>query len=289
METEQFIFYKGVDCGEHDAYRIQNATPELLQHVASLDKNIVAYNTLGFMKSYVDFDRLVPSQYFGSTDGIYIKRSFVPKRTKKIQFHSDINSSSELCKKYSTLFDPEEIEVVEDNGDYHVVINYPSSEYFWATDTFTLKNTIVFQLESSKERKTWGRWSEPRDKNGTPLPVYPLLYLPEEDSFSKQIVVIIEDEVEENYVSNAFWTALVSECYIVYYGAPNILDIIGGYKNAIYRLETKPNPEIMDNVILEAKTKVEKEYTKIQKEIVLAKTFVQKNLSLQHYVSISFV
>ena len=67
----EWIFYPRVDSSDNDYGRVDaSKVPEILKDPPV---NIIAINSLGFMKSRVVFP-LQESHYFGINDGIYIRK-----------------------------------------------------------------------------------------------------------------------------------------------------------------------------------------------------------------------
>jgi hypothetical protein len=72
---EQFIFFKGLDQINKDAYRSKDNDYNMMQNCLN-DDNVVGFNTLGFFKKNIDIDNLEKSPYFSNDDGIYIKKKY---------------------------------------------------------------------------------------------------------------------------------------------------------------------------------------------------------------------
>lgn len=175
IETDKlyndFVFFPQLDWTGDDLY-FENTSRLNLLKLASDNNNCVGVNTLGFLKTNIDIDNLVPSRYFDENDGIYIKKDYYHKLKNKItrvKMLCNWCSSEELCNQWSNMCEEnfmwKNIEITWENKyvDYYVIINYPPKDEY-----FIPEKTIVFQMEpwvydESKNWgvKTWGEWSEP--------------------------------------------------------------------------------------------------------------------------------
>lgn len=70
-------FYVGLDHIGDDIRFVGKKSPELILREAIRHPDGVGFNTLGFIKSRVDVESLVSSQWFGNSDGIFIRRKNV--------------------------------------------------------------------------------------------------------------------------------------------------------------------------------------------------------------------
>jgi FkbM family methyltransferase len=192
-----FIFIPLKDQIDNDMYCRRESTQTCMR-IALNDDKCVGFNTLGFFKHTVT--NLTESRFFGSNDGIYIKRQHYENMLASMSCNdvpdmielpnqeiSQINitniiyvkmlcnwaSSEQLCKEWSNMCDdPDEfrwkdirLTWTDDVNiiDYYVIINSPPPNTYYDP-----KKTIVFQMEPwvndpSKNWgvKTWGKWSVP--------------------------------------------------------------------------------------------------------------------------------
>ena len=179
---EDFIFIPKLDQIGFDLY-FNNNPNEINKGL--LNKNCVAYNTLGFFKSKIV--KLTESNYFKENDGIYIKKDYYynvylkninienyKEKCNKIRIKMLCNwcSSEQLCKEWSNMcknkydfsWNNLEITWTNDNIDYYVIINKPLNE----NEFYIPEKTILLQMEpwvydKSKNWgvKTWVKWSNP--------------------------------------------------------------------------------------------------------------------------------
>jgi len=179
-----FIFIPDLDQMGNDIGRLDSnklSRKELVQQASKM-QGCIAINTLGFVKNRID--KLEPSPYFRSGDGIYIK---VPDEELKkaiaeevemdkkngiirVQMLSNWWSSGEkLCEEWSNMCEKDNLwknirMVSNDQGiDYHVILNSPPHGA-----KYDPKKTMVFQIEPWVENptynwgvKTWGEWATP--------------------------------------------------------------------------------------------------------------------------------
>ena len=171
VPDDSFVFFKKLDHIGDDIFRKWGSVPILIEH-AKIDKECVAFNTLGFFKHKVDLNALQVSQYFDTNDGLYVKKEYCDKyKSIKIKMLCNWTSSEQLCKDWSNMcekgFKWKNYELVwtdvKEDIDYYVIINYPQKYAY-----FDPKRTIVFQMEPwvydlSKPWgvKTWCEWAEP--------------------------------------------------------------------------------------------------------------------------------
>ena len=72
---EEWDFYKGFDSNDNDIGYIEKKSIDEMISIASSTNLCIAFNTLGFLKSNVEYP-LVKSPYFYESDGIFIHKSF---------------------------------------------------------------------------------------------------------------------------------------------------------------------------------------------------------------------
>ena len=75
VPDSDFVFFKNVDCHGNDAFHKCASIPVLMD-CAKRHENCIAFNTLGYFKHKIDFNKLVSSPYFKECDGIYIKKEY---------------------------------------------------------------------------------------------------------------------------------------------------------------------------------------------------------------------
>ena len=72
-EQEEFVFVEGWDIVGYDAEYVEGRNVDILKHHSRQTPHCLAFNTLGFTKHTVA--GLTRSPYFGTADGVYIKKS----------------------------------------------------------------------------------------------------------------------------------------------------------------------------------------------------------------------
>jgi GR25 family glycosyltransferase involved in LPS biosynthesis len=158
-----WIFYSKLDQLGQDIYRA-DSNKNLLSIAESTD-GCVAVNTLGYLKSNVQFP-LQSSIYFKEKDGIYIHKKKCYLRVKLI---CNWCSSKKLCMEWNKMsqgdgcWDDIETTWEDENIDYYVIINYPLHNAQYIPE-----KTILFQMEpecleeyQTWGTKTWGSWHNP--------------------------------------------------------------------------------------------------------------------------------
>jgi GR25 family glycosyltransferase involved in LPS biosynthesis/tetratricopeptide (TPR) repeat protein len=162
--ADNFDFIAGKDHHGDDLYFSRMSLDEMMQKALE-DSNCQGFNTLGFFKTRAD--NFTTSQYFGPTDGMYVKKTvemptYTPKQPTKVKLLCNWASSKDVSKEFSCMNIPE-IKTVDKDPDYFVIINSPPPG-----EVYDPSRTIVFQMEPwvydpSKNWgvKTWGEWAEP--------------------------------------------------------------------------------------------------------------------------------
>ena len=94
-KEDDWEFFQGVDSGGNDIEYIDNKIVSELKNIANQKSDCVAFNTLGFLKSKVDFP-LVHSVYFKENDGIYVKKNYTNSNKKENNYEQIYNKFLEL-------------------------------------------------------------------------------------------------------------------------------------------------------------------------------------------------
>jgi FkbM family methyltransferase len=167
LYADEWIFYEGVDSGGSDIGCLDKDI-NALKAAASADQKCVAFNTLGFLKSYVKFP-LSKSPWLQAPHGIYVKKSYKPPT--RVKMLCNWCSSEDLCKEWLKMckglntYKWNDIEITwsDDNIDYYVIINKPQPGAKYVPE-----KTIIFHMEpwcsDDKQNwgvKTWGEWAKP--------------------------------------------------------------------------------------------------------------------------------
>jgi len=165
---EDWIFYPNVDSGDKDIKSIGRKGVSDLMLAAELTEGCVAFNTLGFLKSDVQWP-LKSTPWLKEKDGIYIHRSAKKKDKIRVKMLCNWCSSEQLCKDWNTMsqgnytWNNIEITWSDIDIDYWVIINKPPPNAH-----FVPEKTIVFQMEpwcgdesQTWGVKTWGAWAKP--------------------------------------------------------------------------------------------------------------------------------
>lgn len=102
---KQFIFVPKLDQIDYDCGHVQinknEIETEYKNRILSIcleNKNCVAVNTLGYLKS--DIINLTPSPYFSNTDGIYVKKDFY---VKNIKSYIEADNEDELYEFFEKI------------------------------------------------------------------------------------------------------------------------------------------------------------------------------------------
>ena len=75
---DEYIFYKGLDYIGNDIYFKPNCSLDEQRNISNNNPNVIAFNTLGFFKDYIDIHKLKSTDWINdkTNHGIYIKKSF---------------------------------------------------------------------------------------------------------------------------------------------------------------------------------------------------------------------
>ena len=183
---ENWIFYPGLDSGKDIKYIGRKSVSDLML-TAELTEGCVAFNTLGFLKSDIQWP-LVTTPWLKEKDGIYIHRSVKRPKTR-VKMLCNWCSSEQLCREWNTMskgnytWNNIEITWSDTDIDYWVIINRPPSNAHYVPE-----KTIVFQMEpwcgepwQTWGVKTWGLWAKPDPTK------------------------FLQVRSHDNYYNNAFW------------------------------------------------------------------------------------
>jgi len=160
-----YLFIKNLDIINNDFKHINSKNIDYLIEQSNKYDNVVAFNSIGFLKTKVEEYNLVKSNYFNSNDGLFIKLD----KIIRIKLICDWCSSSQLINEFNNMskgdFKWNNLKIVDNdiNIDYYVIINKSiNNEYY------DPKKTILFVMEpycsNSYQNwgvKTWGFWSNP--------------------------------------------------------------------------------------------------------------------------------
>ena len=160
-----YLFIKNLDIINNDFKNINSNNIDYLIEQSNKYDDVVAFNSIGFLKTKVEEYNLVKSNYFNSNDGLFIKLD----RIIRIKLICDWCSSSQLINEFNNMskgdFKWNNLKIVDNdiNIDYYVVINRSiNNEYY------DPKKTILFVMEPYCNNnyqkwgvKTWGFWSNP--------------------------------------------------------------------------------------------------------------------------------
>ena len=175
------IMYESTDSGNYI---------DKMKEIANTNPSCVGFNTLGFMKSKINYP-LQTSPYITSDHGLFVKKN---KKFSRIKLLCNWCTSEQLCKEWNNLtkgnntwhssksnilFTWEDTDI-----DFYIIINKPLYE----TDKYDPKRTILFHMEPWVDNmehnwgvKTWGIWAEP-----------------DENKF-------LQVRSHKNFYNNAFW------------------------------------------------------------------------------------
>jgi GR25 family glycosyltransferase involved in LPS biosynthesis len=96
INLDQFIFYDGLDSINNDVIFFTNFYIDELMKFCISNDNIVAFNTLGYVKNKVDFNNLKENEYINKTNknGIYIKKNIIINESnfEEYLFNKNINN-----------------------------------------------------------------------------------------------------------------------------------------------------------------------------------------------------
>jgi GR25 family glycosyltransferase involved in LPS biosynthesis len=166
VDDDEWVFHLGLDTGGGDIHRSESQDIVELKFAASRHTNCAAFNTLGFLKSRVNYP-LVKTPWIHAPGGLYVKKSYV--RSCRVKMLCNWCSSQDLCKEWLKMskgnYRWNDIEITWEDADidYYVIINRPPPGA-----QFVPEKTIVFHMEpwcgdstQSWGVKTWGEWAKP--------------------------------------------------------------------------------------------------------------------------------
>ena len=165
---DDWIFFQGFDSGGNDIHCLGKKPIDHIKLAANTMHNCVAFNTLGFLKSSIEYPLIRSVYYSCPSDGLYVKKQ---GRSTKLRVKMLCNwcSSEDLCKEWlkmskgSYIWNNIQITWEDTNIDYYVIINKPQSGAY-----FIPEKTIIFHMEpwcgeswQTWGVKTWGPWAKP--------------------------------------------------------------------------------------------------------------------------------
>jgi GR25 family glycosyltransferase involved in LPS biosynthesis len=166
IDKKIWDFYEGLDSGGNDIKRIENKNIEDMKTYALNELNCVAFNSIGYLKSYVKFP-LIKSPYVYSPGGLYVKKLHKPPT--RVKMICNWCSSKDLCKEWLKMtrgnykWNNLEITWTDTDIDYYIIINKPQFG-----DKYEPEKTIVYHMEpwcyADEQKwgvKTWGEWAKP--------------------------------------------------------------------------------------------------------------------------------
>ena len=159
--STHFNFIPSLDQIGNDCYYYHGKSLHEMMEISMADPKCIGFNTLGFFKTSIT--KLVNSNYFGTKDGIYIKKvksKIAKKEGTRVKMLCDWQTSDKLVKEWELMPVPSKIELThEDNDiDYYVIINKPGK------GTFNPEKTIIYQMEPTvyDTSKNWGAKTWPK-------------------------------------------------------------------------------------------------------------------------------
>ena len=166
IDNKIWDFYEGLDSGGNDIKRIENKNIEDMKTYALNELNCVAFNSIGYLKSYIKFP-LIKSPYVYSPGGLYVKKLYKPPT--RIKMICNWCSSEDLCKEWLKMtkgnykWNNLEITWKDTDIDYYIIINKPQFG-----EKYEPEKTIVYHMEpwcyADDQKwgvKTWGEWAKP--------------------------------------------------------------------------------------------------------------------------------
>jgi len=160
-----YLFIKNLDIINNDFKYINSKNIDYLIEESNKFEDVVAFNSIGFLKTKVEEYNLVKSNYFNNNDGLFIKLD----RIIRIKLICDWCSSSQLINEFNNMskgnFKWNNLKIVDNdiNIDYYVIINRSINNEYYEP-----QKTILFVMEPYCSNnyqnwgvKTWGVWSNP--------------------------------------------------------------------------------------------------------------------------------
>jgi GR25 family glycosyltransferase involved in LPS biosynthesis len=170
--NEEWEYHPNMDSYGNDIRWVEGSVNNLKALANTMD-HCVAFNSLGYMKSKVEYPLINP-ECFKNGGGLYVKKTRAKiNQYKYVKMMCNWCSSEQLCEEWSNLMnDPKNkrhnnLQFVSNdtNVDYYVIINKPLDG-----SKFDKKRSIVFQMEpwvyddnKNWGVKSWGEWAEPKE------------------------------------------------------------------------------------------------------------------------------
>ncbi len=92
-EIEEYKFIMGKDHSGDDKYHFKNTLYHELKEIANLDLEVQGFNTLGFLKKQINFDKLESNDWINEKkrNGLFYKNVTIISNKNYDKFNSDIN------------------------------------------------------------------------------------------------------------------------------------------------------------------------------------------------------
>jgi GR25 family glycosyltransferase involved in LPS biosynthesis len=232
FDYHNYQFIKGLDQSNNDIEFIGNNMEKLILRTNQLDYLSDGFNTLGFIKTNINYNTLSESKWFGNNDGIYIKLN--KKYRIKVKIIDETGNDNDCNNLLNSL-----VEMNKTFISKNLIINFDSNSY----SDLNITLNIDFIDEKYNIYPNWNiNLSENilKENLKEKILIYDSTKKYNTDFFKYLNDTIMQnnDNIElNNKVNNLFsykytlignnlWKGILSECICFYYGDLNIINNI---------------------------------------------------------------
>jgi GR25 family glycosyltransferase involved in LPS biosynthesis len=265
IDNYNHFFIPTMDIMNYDVIKYDNYSIDNLINISNISNNINGFNTLGFMKSKINIDKLEKSKYFNINDGIYIKYDhFI-----YVQLNSNIDPSyffyngiwknikiifnNSIEPDYYVIFNENdniscniEKTILFDNNQHNIsnkyldIINHEHFLFYDFENKIKKYNDLATLYSNNQLKKDFLNYIQ---INYPDFHIFNVEYNKYEHY--KYYLIIEDNQCNTNDI---FWKPFLSNCVCFYYGSMNLEK----YNNAFIRLDLsnfEKSYQLIKNVI----------------------------------------
>jgi GR25 family glycosyltransferase involved in LPS biosynthesis len=167
FDYNSYLFISKLDQINNDMSHIGDGNINSFLNVVSNIDESSGFNTLGYVKSKINYKELKTSEYLQNDNhGIFIKLD----RKIHVKLLCNWQYSENLCNEWNPMskgnytWNNIKVTANDEYADYYIIINKPLHDH----DKYIPEKTIIFQMEPRCNNlnqnwgvKTWGMWADP--------------------------------------------------------------------------------------------------------------------------------
>jgi GR25 family glycosyltransferase involved in LPS biosynthesis len=167
FDYNSYLFISKLDQINNDMSHIGDGNINSFLNVVSNIDESSGFNTLGYVKSKINYKELKTSEYFqNDNQGIFIKldRKIHVKLLCNWQYSENLCNEWNAMSKGNYTWNNIKVTANDEYADYYIIVNKPLHDH----DKYIPEKTIIFQMEPRCNNlnqnwgvKTWGMWADP--------------------------------------------------------------------------------------------------------------------------------